>query len=222
MENVLIRTADGVEISANWADAGADALSILLLHMMPATKESWIPFQEELLKAGLSSLATDFRGHGASVKGPRGNLDYKIFSDGQHREKIRDVEAAISWLEKKNGENNCRAVAGASIGANLALQYGAEHPEKIMAVVALSPGLNYRGIKTMPLVTALERKQALFLVASDDDAESADAARKLADISLAKTEIKIFKSAGHGTRIFESEPQFMNEVILWMEFAIKN
>src|SRR3989344_7123505 len=212
-EKINITTEDGVQIVGLWEDAGAtESGAVLLLHMMPATKESYADFQSKLKAAGISSLAIDFRGHGGSVRTADGrNLDYKKFSDAEHQTKIKDIEAARSWLLEKGIESSRLVLVGASIGANLALQEMANRPE-IPAGVILSPGLNYRGILTVPLVGALGRGQAVYLVASADDPESAEAAEKLAEVSLAKTQVKIFKTAGHGTTMLENEPEFAKEL----------
>ncbi|OGL78975.1 hypothetical protein A3F28_01600 [Candidatus Uhrbacteria bacterium RIFCSPHIGHO2_12_FULL_57_11] len=221
-EKINITTEDGVQIVGLWEDAGAtESGAVLLLHMMPATKESYADFQSKLKAAGISSLAIDFRGHGESVRTADGrNLDYKKFSDAEQQAKIKDLEAARSWLLEKGVEPSRLAVVGASIGANLALESLASHPE-IPAGVILSPGLNYRGITTMPLVRALARDQNLYLVASTDDPESAEAVEKLAEVSLAETQVKIFKTAGHGTTMLEREPGFADGLAAWLAAAVK-
>lgn len=216
-EKVEFLTNDQVTIVGEWCSAGDGSKKVLLLHMMPETKESWAVFQDKLLDAGLSSLAIDFRGHGESVKGEGRNLDYKNFTDLEHQAKIRDVLAAVKWLKADGAD---LAVIGASIGANLACQWGAEHPDT-RAIAALSPGLNYRGVLTMPLVRALTRSQFLFLAVSDDDRESFNAAQKLNETSLAKTKLKLMRNAGHGTEMFNREPGLMDELITWLLAALK-
>jgi alpha-beta hydrolase superfamily lysophospholipase len=216
-EKVEFLTNDQVTIVGEWYSAGDGSKKVLLLHMMPTNKESWAAFQDKLSESGISSLAIDFRGHGESVKGERGNLDYKNFTDLEHQAKIRDVLAAVKWL-KVGGDD--LAIVGASIGANLACQWGAEHPDT-RAIAALSPGLNYRGVLAMPLVRALTRSQFLFLAASDDDRESFNAAQKLNETSLAKTKLKLMRNAGHGTEMFNREPSLMEELASWLLAAFK-
>lgn len=213
---LTLTTEDGVLISGLWRDAGAEAPAVILLHMMPAAKESYDHFGEALLDVGVSSLAIDFRGHGESrMTAGGGKLNYEKFSDEEHQAKIKDVEAARCWLLEKGVSPSRLAVVGASIGANLALQAMATHTE-MPAGLILSPGLNYRGVTTMPLVRALSRQQSLFLIASKDDPESAEAVEKLAEVSLARTVVRVFDAAGHGTAIFDSQPGFMNESISWL------
>lgn len=220
MSTVTFTTDDGViiygvirearpstKLRAGWA---------LLLHMMPATKESYAAFQEALVTRGVSSLAIDFRGHGESKHGPAGTLDYTAFSHEDHQAKIKDVEAAVAYLEKTYGLRTADLVlVGASIGANLALQYAAAHAD-VPGAVLLSPGLNYRDIATMPLIQSLTRDRHLFLAGSADDEISGPAVEKLTERSLAQTDVKQFTDAGHGTRMFETYPAFLEEIADWV------
>lgn len=216
MRPVSFPTADGVEIHALAREAGDKGRWALLLHMMPATKESYGPLQEALAARGISSLAIDFRGHGGSTRGPAGALDYRTFTDAEHQAALGDVEAAADWLQKRYAvPGGAIALVGASIGANLALQYAAAHAE-VPGVVALSPGLNYHEVTTMGPIKGLTRDRHVFLVGSRDDAESAKGVEKLSEVSLARTDVRLFDTAGHGTRIFEREPAFLEEVADWV------
>ena len=142
MERIKFLTKDGVEIHGLYAEAESkNAPAVLLLHMMPAVKESWKEFQEKLREAGFQSLAIDMRGHGESIWKNGERIDYKNFTDAEQQEKILDVETAMRFLAEQGAESESVAVAGASIGANLALQYQAEHSE-IKAVVLLSSGVD--------------------------------------------------------------------------------
>ena len=116
--------------------------------MMPATKKSFHQLAEEFQNIGYESIAIDLRGHGESDKGP---------------ESILDLEIAVDYLVKNRGAKSDKiSFIGASIGANLSLQYISEHSEFKTAIL-LSPGLNYRGIKTEPMVKNLKAGQKVFL-----------------------------------------------------------
>lgn len=229
-QKVTFTTTDGVTIVGDYVDAGADSPQALLLHMMPATKESYTKFAEKLKEAGISSLAIDFRGHGDSTRimnqesGIRKGsevLDYKNFTDAQQQAKILDVRAAVEWLTRnKQVTKNRLVVVGASIGANLALQYLAENPE-VPAAVLLSPGLDYRGVITQPLAQLIKPTQALYFAASADDEYSLTTNRMLYALTPAKKTIKEFTTAGHGTTMFEREPGFMSELIIWIQEQVK-
>ncbi|HTK59850.1 MAG TPA: alpha/beta fold hydrolase, partial [Candidatus Baltobacteraceae bacterium] len=162
-EPILLETSDGVRISGAFYAADQLRGQALLIHMMPATKESWSAVASALSSRGIACLAIDLRGHGASSGGPDG---YRAFSDAQHQAKGLDVEAGIAWL-RAQGSVPLR-VAGASIGANLAIRAAAEH-EDIVACLALSPGLEYRGVATEDAARKLRGSQRLFLAVSSED-----------------------------------------------------
>lgn len=236
-EKVTFKTEDGVEIVGDYLSAGAGSPPVLLLHMMPATRASWHPFMDKLREAGFSSLAIDWRGHGESVKkfqispldkaGGRDFrfqntdkyefLDYKKFSDKEQQAKILDIRAAVEWLEKNKGaREDSLLVVGASIGANLALQYLAENPG-IKKAVLLSPGLDYRGVKTDVLVKRLNSGQKVLVAASADDEYSLESVRELNRLNPAQTELREFSGLGHGTTMFLKKAELVDEVIEWLK-----
>src|SRR3989344_3655754 len=87
-EYIQLKTKDGVELYGTYVRAGKDdAPAVVLLHMMPATKESWEGFQQMLADSGFQSLAIDLRGHGESVFRDGELLDYQAFTPEEHRAK---------------------------------------------------------------------------------------------------------------------------------------
>lgn len=213
---VTFSTSDGVTIVGDLYEGPVGGPSALLLHMMPATKESWGSTALALIAAGFSSvLAIDLRGHGESVESAPVRLDYKAFTDAEHQAKIRDVEASAAWLEKERGADQRRLVLiGASIGANLAISFAAAHPD-IPAVVALSPGLDYHGVTAVDKVAAFAADQALLLVASADDEYSLTTIRTLSELDPEAEMIELV-GAGHGTLMLERQPDLVDQVVRWL------
>jgi pimeloyl-ACP methyl ester carboxylesterase len=219
-EKVSFRTSDGVTIVADYHERDGDGPSALLLHMMPAVKESWAQFAGQLLDAGFSRvLAIDLRGHGESRESDSGELDYKLFEDEDHQAKTDDVEAAVAWLEERGAEKTRLAVIGASIGANLAIVYGGEHNE-IPAVVALSPGLDYRGVTTPDKVKMYSPAQGLYIVASEEDELSFRTNRELAALKE-DSALRELSGVGHGTTMLENEPGLSGEIIDWLKEQVR-
>jgi len=187
---------------------------------MPAVKESWSDFAGKLQAEHYQVLAIDLRGHGESSGGPDG---FKNFSDEQHQKSMLDVDAGIKFLETKGVNKNNLALIGASIGANLALRSLIENKE-IKKAILLSPGLDYRGIKTEPLAVKLFSDQKLMLVGSNNDFQSnSKALQKI--FSAAPDGIKqniktiIYQKAGHGTDIFKQteEPDLEKTILEWLK-----
>jgi len=134
----------------------------LLLHMMPATKESWNDFASIIQKNGYAALAIDLRGHGESTDMKGNRLDYREFKDEEHRSSMNDIASAKEFLAGKSEVDLSRiAIAGASIGANLAL-WQASIDKDVRLIMLLSPGLNYRGILAGELATRVQRACVYF------------------------------------------------------------
>lgn len=214
IQRIELKTEDNVRIIGDYYSAATtSSRGLLLIHMMPATRTSWAEFANKMQAAGWDVLAIDLRGHGESDGGPNG---YQNFSDAEHRASHFDVEAGVAFLQSKGIASI--ALGGASIGANLAIQYLALHPDA-KAAFLLSPGLDYRGVLTENAVASLRPGQAVYYVASEDDPASASATQKLFNVTPVGVEkqLTIFKTAGHGTTMFEREPAFANTLALWLE-----
>lgn len=217
-----IQTSDGVLLVGDYVvpEKAPVRAAVLLLHMMPSDRTSWAAFTSRLAEKGYAALAIDLRGHGQSRQtADRHLLDYETFSDADHQKSIHDIEAAIAFLGEKG--HHAFHLGGASIGANLALWYGAEHGAAA-SIFLLSPGLDYHGIKTLPLAPRLTTT-ALFVVASKDDVRSGGAAdvmaRQIYDAATVPKEIEIYKTGGHGTDIFYAHPELVDALIQWIRRA---
>lgn len=216
---MYLQTSDGVKIAYDWylsASSGQMPRGYLvLIHMMPTTKESWRGFVAFAQKQGYSSIAIDLRGHGESDGGPAG---YQNFSDEEHQKSMLDLQAAVDFLRKQGATPAKISFIGASIGANLSLQYIVEHQEFKTAIL-LSPGLDYRGIKTEPLVKKLSKGQKIMFVSARDDDRSggnnADMNELLASLVPAgiTKKLMIYDSGGHGTNILESQSELQEKVV---------
>lgn len=215
-QKIRFKTEDGIEIAGSYYPAEKnDAPAVVLLHMMPETKESWRHFAEKLNESGFQCLAIDLRGHGESQGGPAG---FKSFTDVEHMASIHDVFSAVEFFIDKGIPAEKISLAGASIGANLALIFQSENP-KIKASVLLSPGLNYRGVETEHPAKKIKESQSVLIAAGGgNDEYSTETAGKLEEIiKSSNTIVKIFDEAGHGTALLNSEPEFLEEVISWLK-----
>ncbi len=218
MKEILLKTKDNFEIYGNYLYEKESSIAGLLLHMMPATKESYLDFQNKLGENKISSLALDLRGHGKSLIKQNGNLlSYQNFTDKDHQKKIYDLDAGVEFLIKNGFLKDKIFLVGASIGANLALWYASQNPE-IKAIVLLSPGLNYRGITTKDKLASLKENQSVFLYAGGAlDSYSNETVKELANTKTkANIHTVIFEDAEHGTSIFKSHPEFMQDIINWL------
>ena len=91
------------------------------------------------------------------------------------------VEAAASWLQDQPGIKKDRiAIAGASVGANVALRYAAVN-EDIAAILLLSPGINYKGLRTDDVITSVGSRPLRIMV-SRYDAFAFESSKRLVEI----------------------------------------
>lgn len=216
-EKVSFFTSDGIKIVGDFYSPSKRA--VLLLHMMPATKESWNKFSKSLNTIDFSTLAIDLRGHGESISRDGKKISFRNFMDLEHQESIRDLEAAGKFLTARGKE--LVAIVGASIGANLALWYQSEHPE-IKKTVLLSPGFDYKGIKTEPLVKRLVPEQSLYAIGGSRDVRSAGEdcgtiAKKLIDLAPSTNkEVEVLETDAHGTDLFQFDPTLKERLIQWL------
>ena len=216
-ERITFQTTDRVEIVGDYYPvAGPAEAGVLFLHMMPADRSSWQSLASKFKAAGFSCLAIDLRGHGESVNKDGQTLDFHLFSDQDHQASRLDVEAAANWLINHGTRPDRLIIVGASIGANLALEFLANPPAS-PAAAALSPGLDYHGVKTEPAVRKMHAQQSLFLAASREDEYSAESAQKLyAVIEAVPKELKLFQGAGHGTAMFAAQPELEQTIVTWV------
>src|SRR5690606_26951690 len=136
---------------------------------------------------GVTTLALDLRGHGASG----GAADLAAMT--------QDVVAAVRFLSTRPGVRpDGIGIAGASLGANLALLAAAGEPS-VGAVAAVSPSLDYRGVRvggeTMKAIGA----RPVWLAASTEDAYALRTIEELSAGGGAAREQRLSLVAGHGS-----------------------
>lgn len=220
MEKIFFTTKDGVKIAANLYSVKPTRGWLVLAHMMPATKESYRDLAQRFQNLGYECLAIDLRGHGESIIEKSGNgeerrLNYLNFSDEEHQKSILDLEAAVDYLiQNRRASVGKISFIGASIGANLSLQYISGHSEFRTAVL-LSPGLNYKGIKIEPMVKKLKAGQKVLFISSRDDGPNAEQNQELYDLTPDGTikNIQIYEIGGHGTDILGNQPSSINLIV---------
>lgn len=198
--------ADDTALVADFYAADTDAPVLILLHMLNSRRDAWEPLIPDLHEAGHAILNVDMRGHGDSG----GGQDWDAI--------IADMAGWVDWLdvEGHSGEAGL-AFIGGSIGANVALISCAQS-DACRGAVALSPGLDYRGVKPeAALVDGLAERMAL-LVAARNDASSSEAIRQMFLNAQGDVSARMYPGRAHGTRLFDSRYQSVSRLILgWLE-----
>ncbi|MEK6973718.1 MAG: alpha/beta fold hydrolase [Nanoarchaeota archaeon] len=194
------KTSDNINIVGNYYDADSDK-NVILLHRLNVDKSSWDDFPLELRKNGFNVLAIDLRGHGQS------DLNWNNFGAKEFNDITKDVEAAATFMNSRH--EGTFFIIGESVGANTALNYALKN--KASKIVLLSPGLDYRGIKT----DASSLNTDILFVVSKDDAYSYESVQKLYRQSKGKKELKVYDSAGHGAQMFV-EKDLSSFIVDWL------
>ncbi len=195
--DVSFTTDDNLTIFAKYWHRGTEK-KIILLHMLGRDSSNWEEFAENL---PYTTIAIDLRGHGQS------DGDWQSFQDADFNNMILDVKAANEFT---GGET---VVIGASIGANVALNYADNYDADGIAL--LSPSYDYRGVDTRAAIARY--KGALLIVSSRDDEQSYNPSISMHNLSPSdKKQLKTYDDAGHGTDMLDKED--LDDLILqWID-----
>src|ERR1700712_2722657 len=118
---------DGVRLRATrWPGQGTP---VLLLHGLASTRRFWNLVVPDLVSAGLSVVALDQRGHGESPVPSHVPFTPEVVA--------QDAATALDALGISRA-----VVVGHSWGGNVALTLAAQHPERVLAAVAIDGGFS--------------------------------------------------------------------------------
>jgi dienelactone hydrolase len=217
---LTLTTSDGYELAATFRPAeGTLPAGVVLVHMLGSDRHAWQPFAQRLQRAGVASIAFDVRGHGDSRDQPQGRVSFQSFATAEWMAALNDIDAAVNALREHGVDPQRIAVIGASIGANLSLNYAADHPD-VAAAVLLSPGLEYRGVETQ---RALQRyvPRPLLLMASEGDAYAAQTCTTLAgEADETFVELRMFPGSAHGTDLLAVSDAAAPQIMQWLELTL--
>ncbi len=97
---------------------------VVLLHGLSATRRNVVQGSRALVKRGYRLISYDARGHGASQPGP----------SYEYSDLVGDLEAVLDELKLEK-----MALVGSSMGAATAMAFTLEHPERVPALVQITP-----------------------------------------------------------------------------------
>jgi pimeloyl-ACP methyl ester carboxylesterase len=120
---------DGVTIAGETAGSGPD---VVLLHGLTATRRYVVMGSKALPRAGYRVTTFDARGHGESS--PAASPD-----EYEYRDLVADLEAVLDHLGAEEA-----AVGGASMGAHTTMAFALAYPERVAALVQITPAYDGR------------------------------------------------------------------------------
>ncbi len=224
--DVTFVTTDGVTIAATLHRAPrVDAPAVIFVHQLGSTRAEWAPLIARLhAGAAFTTLAIDLRGHGASTRGPSGNLDWQTFGTAQWAATRLDVLAALAYLTGPDSRVAPASIAavGASIGCSAVIAAAAEEP-RLGTLVTLSPGRAFHGFDAITPAIHLDDR-AIFALASRDETDSVDTAQAYGRITGVPA--YILDGDAHGVVMFGTAPEtldriedFLRERLAWARLA---
>ncbi len=211
--SVTFRSKDGVQIAASfYQPTRRPAPCVILVHMLTRSRDDWQTLASRLADAGIAALAIDLRGHGASGPDPRTTpgASQDLSPD------VQDVQAARQFLSNRPDLGvTSVGIAGASIGANLAVLTAASDPT-IRSIVLLSPGLDYRNLHTEGALRKYGERPVL-MISSQEDGYATRSIRRLQKAGTGTREVRLVNAAGHGTAMLSRQPDLISLVVDWFQ-----
>jgi pimeloyl-ACP methyl ester carboxylesterase len=120
---------DGVTIAGETAGTGPD---VVLLHGLTATRRYVVMGSKALPRAGYRVTTFDARGHGESS--PAASPEQY-----EYRDLVADLEAVLDHLGAERA-----ALGGASMGAHTTMAFALAFPERVSALVQITPAYDGR------------------------------------------------------------------------------
>ena len=203
---VTFPSADGTTLAAQFYEpSNRPAPGVVLVHMLSRSKADWDELARQLEAAGIAALAIDLRGHGASG-GSAATLP----------DMTQDVRAAAQWLSTRpTVRPDAIGVAGASLGANLALLAAADQP-LIRVVAAVSPSLDYRGVRVGPDLMRKIAAKPVWLAASSEDPFAARTIHELTMNGEGQAEQQLSPTAAHGSNLLAADKALAQALVDWL------
>jgi dienelactone hydrolase len=200
-QRITVRTGDGVTLAGTYFESSRrPSPGIVLLHMLTRTHDDWQVAGSRLADAGYAVLAIDFRNRG----------------DAEGVALELDVKAAKAFLrERPEVSPNAMGIAGASIGANMAVIDAGDDPA-VLSIALLSPGLDYRGLRTEAPMKKFGTRPAL-LVSSTKDPYAWRSVRTLAATGPGTREVRLSDVLAHGTVLCAKDPDLTAALVDWFK-----
>ena len=203
---VAFRAADGRTIAGLMFDARErPAPAVVLVPMLGRPRDDWQAVAERLAEANIGALAIDLPG--AAV--PADPAELQRWHE--------PIAAAVAYLAGRPAEVHAGAigVAGASLGANLAVLAAAADPA-VRSIALVSPSLDYRGVR-IELPLAQYGARPALLLASVHDPYAARSVRILAQEPSGAREVRWSNVPAHGTMLLARDGDLVRQLVEWFQ-----
>jgi alpha-beta hydrolase superfamily lysophospholipase len=207
---VTLSAPDGVTLSGELYEAASTpAPAVVLVHMLGRSRADWDELATTLASAGVTALAIDVRGHGASGGSARPLTDA-----------VQDVRAALQWLSQRPGVRpDALGLVGASMGANLAVLAALDAPlARVVATVSLT--LDYQGLRVSADAFRTLAGRAVWMAASRDDPYAARTIAELTNEGMPAAEQVLSAEPAHGSLLLRADPEVVRALVDWLRVRL--
>jgi dienelactone hydrolase len=216
-----LNARDGAVLAATLYPAnGMPSCGVVLVHDKGARADQWEGFARRLQQSGIASIAFDLRGHGESTAPEGQPSSFEEFTTRDWLQTLLDIEAARNALPANGIDPENLALVGAGMGANLAAQYAAQDPS-IQALVLISPGLEYDGVRIREAFEAYTRRPSM-LIATKGDTYASASAQTLKKSASTFCELREYPGGAHGMDVMESLVSARETIVFWLESILKS
>jgi dienelactone hydrolase len=207
---VTLTAADGVLLSGELYEAAATpAPAVVLVHMLGRNRADWDDMATMLAAAGVTALAIDVRGHGASGGSVRPLTDA-----------VQDVRAALQWLSQRSGVRpDALGLVGASMGASLAV-LAALDQQLARAVATVSLTLDYQGLRISAEAVKALAGRSVWMAASRQDPYAARTVAELSKDAPVPVEQVMSDEPAHGTLLLRADPEVARALVDWLRVRL--
>jgi pimeloyl-ACP methyl ester carboxylesterase len=206
---------------------------VLLLHGLGGSQKEWATAIPAMVQEGYAVLAVDLRGHGTSTKRRASDdpndpdaMAWRYLPTDQWQllpQDIAQILTAFAYPKLHPNETapqvleSPAVLIGAGLGANVSLIVAASRqPNKVKAVVALSPLLSVKGLE--PALGVLTLKAPVFFAASQADPDSYEATQKLFKLTQSQPKVlRVYKPIGSGEALLTSNPVLLPTILAWLQ-----
>ena len=206
---VTFRALDGRTLTGLFMEARArPAPAVILVPMLGRPKDDWQAIAQRLADANINALAIDLPGT-AMPSDP-----------GELARWHENVLAAVAYLTTRPSDVRPGAigVAGASLGANLAVMAAVRDPA-IRSIALVSPSLDYRGVRIEGPLREYGARPAL-LMASVHDPYAARSVRELAHEAVGPRDVRWSETTAHGTALLARDPGLVRSLVEWFQLTL--
>lgn len=196
--------------------------TVVLLHSLGYSSDSWGNLIPDLNKAGYLVIAVDLRGHGKSIYDATFHQKtWTYFTTKTYQKFPSDVFSILTETSKqiKEVSMNNMAMVGADIGANTAVLVAKNLKIKPKTLVLISPTTSFKGLYIPIAMT--EIPAPILTMASKQDKYSMSQQKELAKFSQGGFYAQNYPNGGMGMLMIKVNPSMAQDITNWIAKYVK-